>query len=492
MVSSSRKRRRLAKSKRRELRRRQAAKARRACRQLQHNVGLLPASLLSFFSLFAPSFTRPTFLRFTLLAVACLLTTGCCTITNLLRTLGPLAPGDPSDYHRVFSHRRWSGWHLARALAGWIFDHLVGPGPIPLAADDTVAEHPGDKVYGKGCHRDAVRSSHSYTAFRWGHKWLVLAVLVRFPFTCRYWALPILIALCRTEKEDKKHNRRRKTPAQVLAQLLVLLRRWFPDRTFVCAADGGFASHQLAGSVVRSRGRTQLVSRFYANAALYDPPPPVVRKANGKRATAGQPRVKGDKRATPEQVVAQTAQRRRLRVSWYGGGKRTVEVVSGTGYWYKPGQGLVEVLWVYVHDVEGTHRDEYFFSTDLGLSPQQVIETYARRWNLETTFQEMRSYVGLETTRGWKKETVLRVGPCLFGLYSVVAVLYSQLPRRYASAGRVSWVGKTDVTFSDALTAVRRWLWVEGVFSAAGYREPFKKLPQGFQQLLLNGLAPAA
>src|SRR5262249_32415582 len=179
-------------------------------------------------------------------------------------------------------------------------------------------------------------------------KWLVLAVLVRFPFTRRFWALPILIALCHSQKEDKQHHRRHKTPAQVLAQMLLLLRRWFPDRTFVCAADGGFASHQLAASVSRSRGRTQLVSRFYANAGLYDPPPPVLRKANGKRATAGKPRVKGDKRATPEQVVAQTAQRQRLRVSWYGGGKRTVEVVSGTGHWYKAGQGLVELRWVYV------------------------------------------------------------------------------------------------------------------------------------------------
>src|SRR5262249_11746623 len=183
-------------------------------------------------------------------------------------------------------------------------------------------------------------------------KWLVLAVLVRFPFTRRFWALPILIALCQSQKEDKQHHRRHKTPAQVLAQLLLLLRRWFPDRTFVGAADGGFASHELAGSVARARGRTQLVSRFYPNAGLYDPRVAVVGKANGKRATGGKRRVKGDKRATPQEVVAQTAQRQRLRVSWYGGGQRTVEVVSGTGHWYKAGQELVELRWVYVHDLE--------------------------------------------------------------------------------------------------------------------------------------------
>jgi hypothetical protein len=61
-----------------------------------------------------------------------------------------------------------------------------------------------------------------------------------------------------------------------------------------------------------------------------------------------------------------------------------------------------------------------------------VIATYVGRWNEETTFQELRSYLGLETTRGWKEPTVLRMAPCLFGRYPVVAALYSQLPRRYA------------------------------------------------------------
>jgi hypothetical protein len=36
-------------------------------------------------------------------------------------------------------------------------------------------------------------------------------------------------------------------------------------------------------------------------------------------------------------------------------------------------------------------------------------QTYTGRWNLETTFQEMRSHLGLETTRGRSERTVLRV-----------------------------------------------------------------------------------
>ena len=89
-----------------------------------------------------------------------------------------------------------------------------------------------------------MRSSHTFTAFRWGHKWLVLAVLVRLPGATRPWALPFFVVLCRSTKDDKKNNRRHKTTPQVLAQMLLVVRRWFPDRTFVVAADGAFASHE--------------------------------------------------------------------------------------------------------------------------------------------------------------------------------------------------------------------------------------------------------
>ena len=126
------------------------------------------------------------------------------------------------------------------------------------------------------------------------------------------------------------------------------------------------------------------------------------------------------------------------------------------------------------------------------MSVPEVIETYVGRWNEETTFQEMRSYLGLETTRGWKEKTVLRAAPCLFGAYTMVACLYSQLPKRYAGVRGMEWAGKKDVTFSDAITAVRRWLWVEWVFAIPGYREPFEKLPRPFRNLLLHALAPAA
>jgi len=104
----------------------------------------------------------------------------------------------------------------------------------------------------------------------------------------------------------------------------------------------------------------------------------------------------------------------------------------------------------------------------------------------------MRSCLGLETTRGWKEATVLRAAPCLFGLYTLVACLYSQRPRRYARVRAVEWAGKQDVTFADAITAVRRWLWREWVFAMPAYKPAFAKRARPFRSLLLHALTPAA
>jgi hypothetical protein len=152
----------------------------------------------------------------------------------------------------------------------------------------------------------------------------------------------------------------------------------------------------------------------------------------------------------------------------------------------------VPVLWVFVHDCTGTHRDDYFFTTDLAMTPQQVIETFTGRWSIETTFQEMRAYLKLESTRGRTEKTVLRTAPCLFGLFSVISLCYAQLPVRYQRLHAIKWHGKAEATFSDAITAVRRWLWADWVFATPGHREAFTKIPRLLRAALMHALAPAA
>ena len=355
-------------------RRQQARKARASRRQIDRIHDQLPKQVRTIFDPVEPAFTHPTHHRFVLLALAAILTLRGRTIANLLRCLGSLAPGDPSSYHRIFSRDRWSAWTLARCFAQKVLARFVPEGPIELAGDDTVEEHPGKNVYGKGCHRDPVRSTHSFTAYRWGHKWVALTVLVRVPFATRRWALPLLMTLYLPEEENRRQGRRHKTPSELMQQMLAVLIHWFPDRQFIFTGDGGYGSHALASFAHRHCRHLSLVSLFYPNANLYDPPPMVLGKKPSHR-----PRKKGAKLPAPQAVVAATVQRKKLNVSWYGGGRRNVEVVSRTGQWYKSGAALIPILWVFVHDLTGTHRDTYLFTTDLSMTVPRIIETYTGR-----------------------------------------------------------------------------------------------------------------
>jgi DDE superfamily endonuclease len=437
-------------------------------------------------SMLQPTFSTPTYHRFLVLMLGAILTTGRQTVTNILRTVHPYAKGHISSYHRVFSQRRWSVWVLARLLITFLLDHVVPPGPVLLAGDDTVAERPGPNVFGKGRHRDSVRSTHSYTAYRWGHKWVVVSVLVKLPFAVRPWALPVLVALYRDPAWDQAHGTHHKTPAHLARLLLVRVVRWFPERQFIFVGDSGYGTSETARFCRKHARHLTLVSKFYGDAALYEPPPPRTRH------TTGRPRVKGQKLASPEQVVANTVNRPRLTVAWYGGCTRDIEVITGTGHWYRIGEDLVEVRWVHVHDCTGTHRDEYFFTTDITMRPEQIVECYTQRWSIETTFQECREYLKLESTKGYGQQTVLRFTPCLFGLYSMVVLLYLQLPRPSHTLRIVLWRGKTTVTFSDMMTCVRRALWEQWGFHTQSDSQEFSKLSPSLKETILYALAPAA
>jgi hypothetical protein len=135
--------------------------------------------------MFQPAFSTPTYHRFLGLWLGAIMTTGRQTMTHLVRTGRHHATGHVSSDHPVFSKRRWSPWELAHLLLALLLNDVRSPGPVVLAGDATVAERPGPHVFGQGRHRDGVHSPRRSPAYRWGHQWVVLSVLVEFPFALR-------------------------------------------------------------------------------------------------------------------------------------------------------------------------------------------------------------------------------------------------------------------------------------------------------------------
>ena len=437
-------------------------------------------------SAFSVAFTRPTFQRVIVLMIGAILSPRHRTVTAILRAVGRLADGHWSSFHRVLSRASWSCWPLGKVLAAMVLELIPPEQPVVCPVDDTNPQHKGKCVYGKGRHHDACRSTHSHVVWVWGHKWVVLAINVKFPFATRPWALPVLCALYRPEELNQAEGRRHKTPIHLAMQLMAALIHWFPQRKFILVGDGGYASHELARFCHHHRRQVSLISRFYPGANLYQAAPPPIRRRQG-----GRPRTKGRKLPTPEKVVAKS-KAKRFTVNWYGGKTRRVELIWGEGHWYKSGDGLVPIRWVFVHDVQGTHRDEYFYTTDVTLPPQQIVSLFTGRWSIEVTFAEVRRHLGFATPRNWSAKSVLRTAPCLLGLFSVVSLIF----QRHAQGKRVrpscfAWYVKAETTFSDAMTCVRRLCWQE-VLKQSPVHAGVLKLPNALRLMLLEHLSRAA
>lgn len=436
------------------------------------------------------TFTRPTFARFITLMSALILTMGRHTVSRALAAMGPLLQGHWCNYHRLYSWSKYSMWRLAATLVRQVVALLPAGSVIELVADDTVDGKEGDAVWGKSAHRDPTRSDRSKTVIRFGHKWLAMCVLVKLDGWGRPWALPILCGMCLPKKAATSLGKRPKTAAQIARQMLVYLMRLMPDRKFILTGDYQVVTHETAEFARRHADRVTAIGRLRADANLYDPP----KNATGGSRT-GAPRRKGRKRPAPRRRILELKPVGE-KINWYGGARRELRHVSEQALWYdKHGNAVTPIRWVCVlGDAKQNLEDAYFFCSDPDMPAGRIIEHYARRWNIEVTFEESRALLGLETTRHWCKQSVLRVTPILLGLFTAVTLIWRKLPaaRRRVMASQTPCYRKQTVTFSDALAAVRRALWEERLMRHGQETRCLNQIPKEARDLLLWHLSAGA
>jgi hypothetical protein len=72
-----------------------------------------------------------------------------------------------------------------------------------------------------------------------------------------------------------------------------------------------------------------------------------------------------------------------------------------------------------------------------------------------------------------------RTTPCLFGLYSVVALLAQALhPSGKIPVQRTAWYNKSHATFADALAAVRQHLWGALSYATSAHNPHLIEIPK--------------
>jgi hypothetical protein len=450
----------------------------------------LPTSMIQVLAPFAPLFSKSVFQHVQLLLVGAILAPGKRTVASALRAVSLEDERRFCRYHRVLNRAVWSSREASRVLLGLLVEAFVPEGPLILGIDETLERRRGKKISAKGIYRDPVRSSREHFVKTSALRWVCLALLVPVPWASRVWSLPFLSALAYSERYAEEQGKRHKTLVDWAGQLLLLVRRWYPEREIVAVADGGYAALKLLDRCRRLSEPITFITRLRLDAALYEPAPP---RHSGQ---IGRPRLKGD-RLPNLSVLAQDPTTEWAPITlndWYGNSKRTIEIVSGTALWYSTGVPAVPLRWVLIRDPQEEFETQALLCTDLAAEPEQIISWFVRRWQMETTFQEVRQRLGFETQRQWSEKALRRTAPVLLGLFSLVTLLAHQHIAEGAQIVRkAAWYDKAHPTFSDALALVRRQLWArEETFYRSSRQSDTVKVPREFMERLTDAICYAA
>jgi len=441
---------------------------------------------------FVPLFSERVWRHAQVLLIGAILAPGARTVSSALRAMGLDQEKHFHRYHRVLSRASWSSLKVSRVLLGLLVETFVPEGsPLVVGIDETLERRYGRKISARGVYRDPVRSTHEEFVKSSGLRWVCAMLLVEIPWASRVWALPFLSALAPSERYAAKRGKRHKKITEWAWQMLLVLRRWHPQREIVAVADRSYASLKLLSRCRSLSKPVTFITRLRLDGALYEPAPP---RRPGQR---GRPRLKGERLPNLSEVAeeANTVWKPTKIANWYGSGERMVEIASATAVWYSTGLFAVPICWVLIRDPEGAFEPQALLCTDLDADPEQIVRWFVMRWQLEVTFQEMRRHLGFETQRQWSELAIRRTTPALLGLFSVVTLFAHQRRRQPAGAFRrqAAWYHKRHPTFADALALVRKELWAaEQTFYGSPAEVDTVKVPRVFMERLTEAVCYAA
>jgi DDE superfamily endonuclease len=427
------------------------------------------------------------------LAVGALLAIGPRTVSNCLRALGLAEHPSFTAFHRVLNRNVWSGLTLARTLLRLLVPTFEPGRPfVIIGVDHSLERRRGRRIEPAGHFHDAVRSTGKQKITSRGLRWISAMVLVTVPFAGRIWALPVLTALTPSKAWCERHQRRYRPVTEWAERLLRTLHRWLPDRVIVAVMDGEFAAIDL---LHRLRRDMVVITRLRLDACLFDPPSEYKGRGRYPKKGARQPSLKA--RITDPATAWKRAVQA-SRTSWRSGG--WIEYATGTALWYHAGKAPLpsaadasrhidalraSIRWVLVRYPDKRHDTEAFLCTDPHMAPLDVLDGYNRRWSMETTYEEARAHLGVETQRQWSDAAIFRTTPLLLGLYSLVTLYVQQNAERLAlSPRRAAWYPKPAATFADALARLRQHVWFERFATSAGAADIKEFLPPDLQRLI--------
>ena len=367
------------------------------------------------------------------------------TVTGMIQAAAAVGVKHHSAFHRVFSAARWSLDALGLAVFKLVLRWLPECKPVFLALDDTLARKRGLKIFGVGMHHDPILSSRGKAIVNWGHSWVVLGVLVRFPFRNDHWfSLPVLFRLYRSRQTVQREGGAYRTRPELAVDILEKLCSAHSTRRFHLVADSTYSGKSV---VRRLPANCDFTGRAHLDAQLFDLAP------KRRPDTKGRPRKRGAKRSSPREMLESAG--RRLTLDIYGR-RETARVVTCIALWYGTA-GRRPLRIVAVQPLSSGRKVQAFYSTCLDATAEKVLTWYARRWAIEVAFHDAKGHLGFEEPQGWTKRAVERTAPMAMLLYSLIILWFADQGHRHLRFPHRPWYAKKkSVALIDMLRTLRR------------------------------------
>ena len=352
--------------------------------------------------LFQGLFTAPSWQTFLSLANGWALATERHTITTYLWLTGATTVKHFSRFYVFLGcplyNRRWQLWGAVIRLAA----SFVPEGEVMrVIFDDTTKKKAGTHIEGLARYRNGAGSARQeYRTLRGLN--FVLGIM-RIPL--KRWSghslsVPVGLELYLKPDQAQALKVPYRSRSQLARAILDFVAEQLPGRPLRRLADGGYATKDYVRQLPHS---VHVVGRLPIDAQLYQLPPKPTHKRRGA------PRKKGDLLGSPK-TLAQTAKGWAPHPSEAG-----AEIQAWCGLWHSvlPGRLLrVVVLRRQANRCtkQPGHRKpppalEAFFTTDLTLSPLDILNEYSDRWAVEIAIRDAGAFDGLgrDQCRTWQR-----------------------------------------------------------------------------------------
>jgi hypothetical protein len=330
-------------------------------------------------------------------------------------------------------------------------------------------------------HHDPLVSSRAMKIVSWGHDWVILSIVIA---NCRWaptkvFALPICARLYRnrqglTKGQKSRHQQSRvsqgsagqkntsrsqrplenvahRTRPELLAEMLMLVARWFPDRQFHVVVDSLYSGKSVLSHLPQNM---DLTGPVHPNGALYAPPP----KPTGQR--RGPRRKKGKRLSGRDAWAANKTHWKRVEFDQYGL-HGAFDYKTRQGLYYTAGRDRL-LQFVLTRDRDGQRPMQIFYSTQLHQSVEQLLSLFSRRWSTEVMHFDVKQHLGFEDPANRVPKAVARTAPMALLLYSLTIVWYAREGQRHVRFPNRPWyLRKAEPSFADMLTTLRRVTWEE-------------------------------